>query len=281
MSDDPATIAAIKSIEDLTAHILELLGFGKTHNDNADHAPVDELPAIQIGADGVMNGDGVRYIPTTKRGHLSQLCDGRVEGVVWHYTDTGAAPGSAQKLAERLAQPGGRQASWHILIGRDGSIWQSVPLTMGSWHAGSPSARPFVRIHGGGRDFWSLAEKGQAGVGANSLFAGIELECVGEVRRVGNTWRGWSFGRDASSPGVVVKAEEVVEVRGKFWHGYTAAQERAAERIVAALKEWGYVDRDAFSFSHAMIDPDRRTDPGPVWMEQVLPRVLERVFGRS
>jgi hypothetical protein len=279
MSDDAATKAAIKSIEDLTAMALKALGFGSTHNDNVDHAPLNELPAIQISADGVMNGDGVHSVPTQKRGQLAKVCNGKVVGVVWHYTDTGAAPGSAQKLAERLAQPGGRQASWHVLIGRDGSIWQSVPLTMGSWHAGSSTAKPFALISGS----WGLSPGN--GLGANSLFAGIELECVGEVRKTATGWRGWPFGKIVPSegPGVLVPDADVIEAKDpagvvRHWQGYTKAQENAAERIVRALEGWADVKMESCRFSHQMIDPDRRTDPGPVWMDQVLPRVLGRVF---
>lgn len=277
MSDDPATIAAVKSIQDLTAHILKLLGHGQSHTDNQDQVAVPELAAIQVDANGVMNGSGVSYVPTQKRGHLAKICDGQVEGIVWHYTDTGAAPGSAQKLAERLAKPGGRQASWHVLIGRDGSIWQSVPLTMSSWHAGSPTAKAFSKYKG----VWKLAP---SGMGANSLFAGIELECVGEVRKVDGVWRGWSFGKDPQNKGVIVKPDEVVEAkdaagRVRFWHGYTEAQEVAAERIIRALDHWTHIQRVHCAFSHQMIDPDRRTDPGPVWMTQALPRILGRVFG--
>jgi len=283
---DERTAAAIKGIEDLTAEILAAFGHGQTHNDNADHAPKTELPAIIIGADGIMTGEACHSIPCTKRSYLTQAAKGKVVGVLWHYTDTNGSPGSILKLAERLAQPGGRQASWHVGIGRDGLLAQSVPFTMGSWHAGSSTAKRFTpsKVVTG---FWAMDVDGPKGkVGANSLFAGIELECVGEVRKVGSSWRGWPFGKPVAGhgPGALVKAEEVVEAkdptgRTRHWQNFTQAQEDAAERMLVALHYWGGVDRSQCAFSHQMVDPTRRTDPGPVWMEQCLPRVLSRVYG--
>jgi len=279
---DDVTAAAIKSIKDLTDEVLRLLGHGSSHTDNTDQGLSSEvqIPALEVGADGVLRGAGCSYIPTQKRGHLAKATNGKVRGIVWHYTDTGAAPGSAIKLAQRLAQPGGRQASWHILIGRDGTIIQSIPLTLASWHAGSETAGKFLQNV---RGIWRLHPKG--GVGANSLFAGVELECVGEVRKVGDQWRGWPFGKPTpdGSIGVRVSGDEVVEAkdatgRVRFWHGYTPAQELAAERVVMAIDRWADLDHGSCALSHQMIDPDRRTDPGPVWMDQVLPRVLGRVF---
>lgn len=97
-----------------------------------------------IYADGWMAG--VERVPSVRHSPLDvehPLC------IVHHCTATVSSP---QALARRIAKNRGphviagpnkcppkcdqhdRQASWHLIVGKDGRLWQSVPFLRGSWH---------------------------------------------------------------------------------------------------------------------------------------------------
>lgn len=85
--------------------------------------------------------------------------------IVCHYTATD--PGTARNMAKRRQAKRtkkDRPASWHISIEADGTVIQMAPLTAGTWHAGSDTAR---QIPGVG---W-----------ANHTSVGIELVGHGKV----------------------------------------------------------------------------------------------------
>lgn len=120
------------------------------------------LPSLLVDADGWLVGDGVTRIPMHPNWRYSSLLTpgSRPTAVVWHYTATDA--GTAEGMARRRTQPrrdDDRAASWHLSIETYGGIVQMAPLTVGTWHAGSSTAR---RIKG--LDAW-----------ANRCAVGIEL----------------------------------------------------------------------------------------------------------
>lgn len=252
------------------------------HHDQAVH----ELPAIAVKGDGVMEGLNVTSCPCLKYSHLAPATEGKVRGIVWHFTNTNGVPGSAIKLAVRLQDPKNkRPASWHILVGRDGLIIQSVPLTLGSWHAGSDTASKFELVRmTDGKLKWRMSPTGK--VGANALFCGIEMENVGEVRKGSDgKWRGWPYEKGYEGvKGPVVDVAQIVEYHdpktGKVthWQNFTQEQEDAAERLVRAIVAYTGATRDQCEFGHVDIDPSRRSDPGPIWATQFLPRILDKVF---
>lgn len=241
----------------------------------------DELSALEIDDEGVLRGDGAVYIPSVRRQKLATPgAEGvrHVEAVVWHYTDTRNA--GAVNLATRIrdAAPAGQERSCHVWIDRAGKIAQSVPFEAGSWHAGSPTAALFTRGPDGGWKMLTAAQRGKMrGWGANSFAAGIELENVGHVRRVGDKWLGWPFAFNTphGAP-VVVPADEVDTDRGL--HTFTERQVGAAIRVVAALAHRYGLTRDAFTLTHHAIDPTRREDPGDLWIRVHLPKILDAVF---
>lgn len=60
---------------------------------------------------------------------------------------------------------------------------------------------------------------------------------------------------------------------------YTEAQEASAERLVRALVGWLPFAETAFRYGHAhFVPPSFKEDPGPLWLGEVLPRILGRVF---
>lgn len=265
--------------------------------DPADLAP--QPPALTIDADGWIRDNLpddetlVERIPSPRSSALHRDCkDGRVEGFVWHWTATGALtmPSLTKSIAKPVP-PGGRAASWHIGIARNGTIFQSVPLTRGSWHAGGASALRFKRdvqamiLAGGGKagfqNRWAIA--GSQGIGANALFCGVELENVGEVRLVGTgklaEWVGWPFRKDGAKSPVVPPGEVTNLIEGKRYQAWTAAQVRSVILLLAAYRRWRPdVHRSMYEFGHVDIDPSRKTDPGPAWLKGELPKILDEVF---
>jgi hypothetical protein len=119
---------------------------------------------------------------------------------------------------------------------------------------------------------------------ANSYLLGVELVCVGEVRAVGGKWLGWPFGRGpdrspAVPPDQVATAEDAAG-RRRSYQNYTPAQRLAAERLVRACHaRYGWAAPQPYSWGHCVVDPSRKTDPGPLWLARYLPAMLERVLG--
>ena len=89
---------------------------------------------LAIDPEGWLTGPSVEIVPSVRHSPLST--HGPI-AIVWHYTAT--ERGTARALARRIRsyQTGvDRAASWHVCIGNDGVLWQSVSFTRGSWHCG-------------------------------------------------------------------------------------------------------------------------------------------------
>jgi len=253
------------------------------------HQPSDHL---EVTDQGWLIGPGTEACPSARSSKL-WVNETNILGIVWHYTDTRSA--TAMGLARRIMQmpgPGQRAASWHICIDRSGAIVQSISALLGSWHAGGASAARFVvdrfvedaRIDLASppvkRRIWRAVSPHTGLPGANDLFLGIELENVGEVRRHGAEWLGWPFAHGtANGEPVVVPVDEIAKHTGRFYHQFTAAQVDAAQRVTQALVGKYHLVRPNCTLSHQAIDPERRTDPGPDWMDRCLPIILDQVFG--
>jgi N-acetyl-anhydromuramyl-L-alanine amidase AmpD len=241
-----------------------------------DHGeePAGDAP-IAIDADGWASGDGVSIVKSARSQNLRTRDAGGPApvGVVWHWTATGE--GSGWACARRIAQApkaGERAASWHTLITRTGEILCSVPYRRGSWHAGGESAARFALKN----KRWEITPGADAS--ANSLMIGIELECVGEVRQLKNgKWSGWPFGKDGKNGPIVAEADTVVSGKRRF-HNFPPAQELAARRLLRAIVEEYGLDAQQVSWGHVDLDPKRKSDPGPIWKNEVLPRILDEIF---
>jgi N-acetyl-anhydromuramyl-L-alanine amidase AmpD len=196
-------------------------------------------------------------------------------GIVWHTTDERGGPGYAEALARRIQtfrNGVDRPASWHLLIAKDGAMYQSAPFTVGTWHVGVPGTIA-------GRRFTNV----------NLATGGIELENAGRLRKIGTRVYCWPFvlnPRDPITawrpdPACEVEAERAVVTRIGLFDAFTPAQEAAAAVVIRALAtRYGWT-RDACAYCHVDFDPEHREDPGPIWKETILPRVLTRVFGES
>ena len=171
-------------------------------------------------------GGGVVHLVSAKNAR-------RLEGpdmIVLHYT----AGTSAESSALFLTRPE-VSASAHVVIGREGEVFQLVPFNIEAWHAGKS---------------W-YAGRG----GLNRYSIGIELDNLGKLR--------FSGGLFIAECGRVVSPEQSVYTssgdRPTYWHRYTARQVRVLREICTLLEET-YPIRDVVG--HSVITP-RKIDPGP------------------
>ncbi|TMQ08641.1 MAG: N-acetylmuramoyl-L-alanine amidase [Deltaproteobacteria bacterium] len=165
-----------------------------------------------------------------------------------------------------------RPASWHLLIARDGAIYQSAPVTVGTWHVGKPGLIA-------GRRFANV----------NHATVGCELENAGRLRRLGDQVYCWPYFVNPSAPAFerrpdprcALPLDRAVATRAGLFDSFTPAQEASAAVVLRALvTRFGWT-RDVCAYGHVEFDPQNREDPGPVWTLTFLPRVLDRVFGSA
>ena len=205
-------------------------------------------------------------------------------GIVWHWT---AGVGRSNIWSGALARSiqtydpmKDRAASWHFLISRDGSLYQSVPAARGAWHVGRSGKVCGVNYPN-----------------VNSVLLGCEIENAGRLLRVEGfpdrfyCWPYWS-NPDAPErerqfdphwempPGRAVEAADVPDfkVAGGWFDPFTPEQEATAEKLVRALvARYGW-DAGALNHGHYEYAYPTKEDPGPLWMRTVLPRIFGRVL---
>jgi N-acetyl-anhydromuramyl-L-alanine amidase AmpD len=219
----------------------------------------------------------VEKIPT-KRIQKLATPRGEPHGIVWHWTATPA--GSVRNAAKRIvALPdkakGERAASFHLGIPQSGALIQLASVEVGTWHAGGASAARFTNV-GGSYMVRQATDRGPE-LSANACFVGVELENVGEVRKIGTEWRSWPF---KAGEGHRVAFNNTVAHGARRYERFTEHQVHLATEFVRAMAI-AYprsITRASCLWAHFMIDPTRKTDPGPVWMEQILPKILDEVF---
>lgn len=236
------------------------------------------MPDLRVNADGWLEGARVERIPSARSQRLATR-GGTPAGIVWHYTATTSATDEGPRsLARRIAatpREGQRATSWHLIIGRSGLIVQSVSLLRGAWHAGGETALRlrWVDVRSVDRD-WEAVEAPGSRASANAIMIGVELENAGEVRRVGGRWESWPFGRDGRR-GQVIPDAQVVAHGTRWYQAYTEAQVDAAAALVRAVREAYVPTRGDCRWTHAELDPGRKSDPGPDWLAR-LSAVLDR-----
>lgn len=199
-------------------------------------------------------------------GRFYKLSTDKPLGLVWHYS---CPLWMGFKMAEETSKCITRNtdgASWHIMIARDGSVFQSVSFDKGSWHVGR-------RGKIAGRDFDNI----------NRATIGVELENAGRLKCVDKkyyTWPYYKSGTRNPDPKLQIDSNRAVMVQGEgFFDSFTAEQVQSAQDLVAVLEKTYKIGRDNFKYGHKDFDPDRKEDPGPIWNTTHLPKILTAVFG--
>lgn len=231
------------------------------------------------------DGEQVILVPSVRSTYLEAK---GIQGIVWHWVGgPGLRPEYPKNLADsiRTYNPGSdAAASWHILIAKDGRVFQSVQLTRGAWHVGKPGRIGAKPVKMGG--VWNpLTWPGTLMSNINHATCGIELENAGELKKIGEKFYCWPYWADPhnESSGAdhrwEIPAERVVLSGDAIYDGYTNAQKTSAAAVTRALIIKFALSRDVCQYGHFHFDSPRKQDPGPVWMDSELPEVLNAVFG--
>lgn len=207
----------------------------------AEAAPPTRAPVPRYFriTDGVVQGTDLYPVSHVESPNLgARTIEPRY--IILHFT-----AGSGDGAIRALTQPGTR-ASTHLIVRRDGSVVQMIPLDLQAWHAGNSA--------------WGNLR------GLNSYSIGISFENWGALTPEGKH----VFG------GEVDAAERVRSADGRLWHEYTEVQIAVARELsrAVALAFPGVVD----ILPHSDISPGRKEDPGPVFP---VAELRQAVFGRA
>ncbi|MFH0901826.1 MAG: peptidoglycan recognition family protein, partial [Pseudomonadota bacterium] len=107
-------------------------------------------------------------------------------GIVWHWTGGVGGASYAESLCRRIQRYRrgiDRPASWHLLIAKDGTIYQSAPVSVGTWHVGRPGI-----------------VAGQRFANVNHATIGVELENSGRLRRISDRYYCWPYLLNSHAP---------------------------------------------------------------------------------
>ena len=164
------------------------------------------------------------------------FASGQPDTLVIHYTAGRNGESSAKYLARDAVK-----ASAHIVIDRDGTIFQLVPFDVISWHAGKSEYN--------GRS------------GYNQFSIGIEVDNAGVLEKSGNEFISW-FGKKYP-PEEVIEAVHRNENKPRYWHIYTPEQIDAVEELCTSLIHQYPTIKQILG--HEEISPGRKKDPGPAF----------------
>ena len=169
--------------------------------------------------------------------------------LVLHFT----AGASAESSCNWLCNPQAK-ASAHLVVGRDGMIFQLAPFNIKTWHAGV--------------SHWDGI------TGLNHCSIGIEMDNAGPMIQAGSIFKAQAFGGRFSQDEVVL-AKHQWEAGERWWHLYSDQQLQIALELAKLLvKTYSLCD----IVGHDEIAPDRKRDPGPAFpLESIRSCVMGRL----
>lgn len=191
-----------------------------------------------------LEGRQVKQLSCPK--NQTPMAQGMPDTIVLHYTAGKNGESSARYLARDHVK-----ASAHLVVARDGAIYQLVPFNTVAWHAG--------------RSSW----KGRSGLNQYSI--GIEIDNAGVLTRAGSQYAAW-FGRKYS-PDEVIQATHRNEDNPRHWHTYTEQQIEVVETLCEMLTDRYPAIKEIVG--HEEIARGRKQDPGPAFP---LDELRHRIF---
>jgi hypothetical protein len=215
-------------------------------------------------------GPRIFYLPTVRTSSLETRSP---LGLVWHTTGGICGHGFAERLVRRIQtyrKGVDRPASFHVLIERNGTIYQCAPFLVGTWHVGRPGTIA-------GRSFTNI----------NRATIGIELENAGPLISVRDAFYTWPYYTEPGAPAAerrpdprhrVGRPRAMLFSDGKFYDGFPPTQIAAAAELLRALVDRFRLSRRAAAHGHCDFTAGK-TDPGLLWMRGILPRLLESALG--
>jgi N-acetylmuramoyl-L-alanine amidase len=195
----------------------------------------------------LLEGDNIIHLDCHK--DHTKFADGLPDTIVIHYTEGSSAESSANYLCYDNVR-----SSAHIVIGRNGEIYQLVPFNIKAMHAGVS--------HYAGRS--SL----------NRYSIGIELDNAGEMTKVGSEFIS-KFGRKYQPNDVIASPHRNdPSQRIRYWHVFTEKQLQKCREVCILLMDLFDINTIV---GHDEIAPERKTDPGPAFpMEKFRYELLEQ-----
>jgi N-acetylmuramoyl-L-alanine amidase len=181
--------------------------------------------------------------------------------IVMHYTAGGDGKGTRDYFLKSPAEKGKNQGtlvygSAHLLVDRDGVIWQLVPFNKVARHAGKSS-------------WQGLDSLNQYAIGIEiANYGWLNRQADGTYMRLGETPR--------FKPEDVMVGPMPNTTEEKGWENYPAAQLAAVESVTLALLAHYTEIREIVG--HQDISPGRKFDPGPAFPLQ---RFKNLVTGRG
>jgi N-acetylmuramoyl-L-alanine amidase len=202
---------------------------------------------------------GVEREPTKKMGGTINPI-----GIVYHYTAGWTTAGDVYTLAKSS-----RQASAHVVLGRDGELVQIVPFNRKAWHAGPSKYRNLS--------------------GLNDYFIGIEISNAGWVKHLSNGQFLDQYGQKITGTGQFVGQSRKTKSPPAGWHVqyhprlasgqyswepfYPQQLDKLDELTVALLQTYPSIK---YMVSHEEIDTRGwKTDPGPMFPMRRYLKMLE------
>jgi len=175
-----------------------------------------------------------------------EFASGLPDTLVMHYTGGSSAESSVRHLCKKSAK-----ASAHLVIGRDGKIFQLAPFNVITWHAG--------------RSSWKERN------GLNKYSIGIELDNAGELTDNGSG-KFFSWFNKAYATEEVYSGIHRNRTSSSFWHSYTEEQLEKTFDVCELISEHYNIKE---IIGHEEIAPARKSDPGPAFP---LDRMREQIL---
>ena len=193
-----------------------------------------------------LEGEGVEHLESPN--HSGPFEPGILDTIVVHFTDGGSADWAIRTLTDPQ-----RRVSSHLVVARDGRVFQMLPFNLIGWHAGESS-------WGGRRSF-------------NKFSIGIEIDNAGLLQeQEGGGYLSW-FGQEYPEE-QMVRGVHRHDTEPTCWHRYTDVQLRVVEELCGLfVTEYGI----RYILGHEEIAPNRKIDPGPAFpLDEMRERVLWR-----
>lgn len=195
--------------------------------------------------------------------------DAPISGMVIHYTAAGSGKGSADYFSKKevswkegdVVKTAKVSASAHLVIDRDGTIYQCVDLGDRAWHAGPAT-------------LWQ-GKPLKPGQNVNDWTIGIEIANWGQLNPphpAGHTFTNYT-GKPYKGPAAYVHTGAGTET---YWEPYPEAQVIAVIKACKLLVSlYPAITRENV-LGHQDVQPVNKIDPGPAWPME---RFLDEVFG--